>query len=203
MGARAIVSPFTSIYEYATTKELSLQHRVDLGNLAGALLLFAVTAALSGDYEPPYKVGEKYDAKRHYDSLRIGGVWIKLDAFGAMETPLRLLLGAISTAKGAWPRVVAGTFAQIPVDISKLEYALTKPAKGGTSFVEGELGKFIPTIASDAAKALGHQSGIVLDSPYLMGNKTIRKLGLDGAEPSVNDWIRLVGMGIIQIDNKQ
>ena len=203
MGARAIVSPFTSIYEYATTKELSLQHRVDLGNLAGALLLFAVTAALSGDYEPPYKVGEKYDAKRHYDSLRIGGVWIKLDAFGAMETPLRLLLGAISSAKGAWPRVVAGTFAQIPVDISKLEYALTKPAKGGTSFVEGELGKFIPTIASDAAKALGHQSGIVLDSPYLMGNKTIRKLGLDGAEPSVNDWIRLVGMGIIQIDNKQ
>lgn len=203
MGARAIVSPFTSIFEYATTKELSLQHRVDLGNLAGALLLFAVTAALSGDYEPPYKVGEKYDAKRHYDSLRIGGVWIKLDAFGAMETPLRLLLGAISSAKGAWPRVVAGTFAQIPVDISKLEYALTKPAKGGTSFVEGELGKFIPTIASDAAKAFGHQSGIVLDSPYLMGNKTIRKLGLDGAEPSVNDWIRLVGMGIIQIDNKQ
>lgn len=203
MGARAIVSPFTSIYEYATTKELSLQHRVDLGNLAGALLLFAVTAALSGDYEPPYKVGEKYDAKRHYDSLRIGGVWIKLDAFGAMETPLRLLLGAISTAKGAWPRVVAGTFAQIPVDISKLEYALTKPAKGGTSFLEGEIDKFIPTIASDAAKALGHQSGIVLDSPYLMGNKTIRKLGLDGAEPSVNDWIRLVGMGIIQIDNKQ
>lgn len=203
MGARAIVSPFTSIYEYATTKDVSLQHRVDLGNLAGALLLFAVTAALSGDYEPPYKVGEKYDAKRHYDSLRIGGVWIKLDAFGAMETPLRLLLGAISSAKGAWPRVVAGTFAQIPVDISKLEYALTKPAKGGTSFLEGELGKFIPTIASDAAKALGHQSGIVLDSPYLMGNKTIRKLGLDGAEPSVNDWIRLVGMGIIQIDNKQ
>lgn len=203
MGARAIVSPFTSIYEYATTKELSLQHRVDLGNLAGALLLFAVTAALSGDYEPPYKVGEKYDAKRHYDSLRIGGMWIKLDAFGAMETPLRLLLGAISSAKGAWPRVVAGTFAQIPVDISKLEYALTKPAKGGTSFLEGELGKFIPTIASDAAKAFGHQSGIVLDSPYLMGNKTIRKLGLDGAEPSVNDWIRLVGMGIIQIDNKQ
>lgn len=203
MGARAIVSPFTSIYEYATTKELSLQHRVDLGNLAGALLLFAVTAALSGDYEPPYKVGEKYDAKRHYDSLRIGGVWIKLDSFGAMETPLRLLLGAISSAKGAWPRVVAGTFAQIPVDISKLEYALTKPAKGGTSFLEGELGKFIPTIASDAAKAFGHQSGIVLDSPYLMGNKTIRKLGLDGAEPSVNDWIRLVGMGIIQIDNKQ
>lgn len=203
MGARAIVSPFTSIYEYATTKDLSLQHRVDLGNLAGALLLFAVTAALSGDYEPPYKVGEKYDAKRHYDSLRIGGVWIKLDSFGAMETPLRLLLGAISSAKGAWPRVVAGTFAQIPVDISKLEYALTKPAKGGTSFLEGELGKFIPTIVSDAAKAFGHQSGIVLDSPYLMGNKTIRKLGLDGAEPSVNDWIRLVGMGIIQIDNKQ
>ena len=203
MGARAIVSPFTSIYEYTTTKDVSLQHRVDLGNLAGALLLFAVTAALSGDYEPPYKVGEKYDAKRHYDSLRIGGVWIKLDAFGAMETPLRLLLGAISSAKGAWPRVVAGTFAQIPVDISKLEYALTKPAKGGTSFLEGELGKFIPTIASDAAKAFGHQSGIVLDSPYLMGNKTIRKLGLDGAEPSVNDWIRLVGMGIIQIDNKQ
>ena len=203
MGARAIVSPFTSIYEYATTKDVSLQHRVDLGNLAGALLLFAVTAALSGDYEPPYKVGEKYNAKRHYDSLRIGGVWIKLDAFGAMETPLRLLLGAISSAKGAWPRVVAGTFAQIPVDISKLEYALTKPAKGGTSFLEGELGKFIPTIASDAAKAFGHQSGIVLDSPYLMGNKTIRKLGLDGAEPSVNDWIRLVGMGIIQIDNKQ
>lgn len=203
MGARAIVSPFTSIYEYATTKDVSLQHRVDLGNLAGALLLFAVTAALSGDYEPPYKVGEKYDAKRHYDSLRIGGVWIKLDSFGAMETPLRLLLGAISSAKGAWPRVVAGTFAQIPVDISKLEYALTKPAKGGTSFLEGELDKFIPTIASDAAKALGHQSGIVLDSPYLMGNKTIRKLGLDGAEPSVNDWIRLVGFGIIQIDNKQ
>jgi hypothetical protein len=203
MGARAIVSPFTSIYEYATTKELSLQHRVDLGNLAGALLLFAVTAALSGDYEPPYKVGEKYDAKRHYDSLRIGGVWIKLDSFGAMETPLRLLLGAISSAKGAWPRVVAGTFAQIPVDISKLEYALTKPAKGGTSFLEGEIDKFIPTIASDAAKAFGHQSGIVLDSPYLMGNKTIRKLGLDGAEPSVNDWIRLVGFGIIQIDNKK
>ena len=203
MGARAIVSPFTSIYEYATTKELSLQHRVDLGNLAGALLLFAVTAALSGDYEPPYKVGEKYDAKRHYDSLRIGGVWIKLDTFGAMETPLRLLLGSISTAKGVWPRVVAGTFAQIPVDISKLEYALTNPAKGGTSFIEGELDKFIPTIVSDAAKAFGHQSGIVLDSPYLMGNKTIRKLGLDGAEPSVNDWIRLVGLGIIQIDNKE
>lgn len=173
-----------------------------MGNLAGALLLFAATAALTGDYEPPYKVGQKYDPNKHYDCINIHGFWIKLDSFGAMETPLRLLLASISTAKGAWPRVVAGTFAQIPVDLGKLEYAITNPAKGGASFVEGEFDKFIPTIASDAAKAFGHQSGIVLDSPYLIGNKTIRKLGLDGTEPSVNDWIRLIGGGIIQVDNR-
>jgi len=204
LGARALVSPFSSTWQYMKTGELDIAHRVDLGNLGVALLILAATVLANGDYEPPYQQGMKYDPKKPYDSIRIAGVWIKLDTLGPLATPLRLMLSAvpgISTSKNAWKRGVAGTFGDIPFDLDRVEYAITNPTKGGINWVEGEIDKAIPTIVSDWAKVGGHMSGITVESPFeSFGNKTIRKIGLDGQNPNVNDWIRAVGLGIVRID---
>lgn len=204
LGARALVSPFSSTWQYMKTGELDVAHRVDLGNLGVALLILAATVIAGGGYEPPYQPGLKYDPTKPYDSIRIAGVWIKLDTLGPLMTPLRLLLSAtpgVSTEKNAWKRGVAGTFGDIPFDLDRVEYAITNPAKGGINWVEGEIDKAIPTIVSDWAKVGGHMAGITVDSPFeSFGNKTIRKIGLDGQNPNVNDWIRAVGLGVIRID---
>ena len=204
LGARALVSPFSSTWQYMKTGELDVAHRVDLGNLGVALLILAATVIAGGGYEPAYQPGMKYDPTKPYDSIRIAGVWIKLDTLGPLTTPLRLMLSAvpgISTSKNAWKRGVAGTFGDIPFDLDRVEYAITNPTKGGINWVEGEIDKAIPTIVSDWAKVGGHMSGITVDSPFeSFGNKTIRKIGLDGQNPNVNDWIRAVGLGIIRID---
>lgn len=204
LGARALVSPFSSTWQYMKTGELDVAHRVDLGNLGVALLILAATVIAGGGYEPPYQPGLKYDPTKPYDSIRIAGVWIKLDTLGPLTTPLRLMLSAvpgISTSKNAWKRGVAGTFGDIPFDLDRVKYAITNPAKGGINWVEGEIDKAIPTIVSDWAKVGGHMAGISIESPTpAFGNKTIRKIGMDGQNPSVNDWIRAVGLGIIRID---
>lgn len=204
LGARALVSPFSSTWQYMKTGELDVAHRVDLGNLGVALLFLAATVLANGDYEPPYQQGLKYDPKKPYDSIRIAGVWIKLDTLGPLATPLRLMLSAVpgvSKSKNAWKRGVAGTFGDIPFDLDRVEYAITNPTKGGINWVEGEIDKAIPSIVSDWAKVGGHMAGITVDNPFeSFGNKTIRKIGLDGQNPNVNDWIRAVGLGIIRID---
>lgn len=204
MGARALASPFSSTWQYMKTGEIDIEHRVHLGNLGVALLILAATVIAGGDYEPPYQQGLKYDPKKPYDSIRIAGVWIKLDTLGPLATPLRLMLSAVpgvSTGKNAWRRGVEGTFGDIPFDLDRVKYAITNPTKGGINWVEGEIDKAIPTIVSDWAKIAGHMSGITVDSPFeSFGNKTIRKIGLDGQNPNVNDWIRAVGLGIIRID---
>ena len=204
LGARALVSPVSSTWQYMKTGELDVAHRVDLGNLGVALLILAATVIVGGGYEPPYQPGLKYDPTKPYDSIRIAGVWIKLDTLGPLTTPLRLMLSAvpgISTSKNAWKRGVAGTFGDIPFDLDRVEYAITNPTKGGINWVEGEIDKAIPTIVSDWAKVGGHMSGITVESPFeSFGNKTIRKIGLDGQNPNVNDWIRALGLGIIRID---
>ena len=204
MGARALASPFSSTWQYMKTGEIDIEHRVHLGNLAVALLILAATVIAGGDYEPPYQQGLKYDPTKPYDSIRIAGVWIKLDTLGPLATPLRLMLSAVpgvSTGKNAWRRGVEGTFGDIPFDLDRVKYAITNPTKGGINWVEGEIDKAIPTIVSDWAKIAGHMSGITVESPFeSFGNKTIRKIGLDGQNPNVNDWIRAVGLGIIRID---
>ena len=202
LGARALVSPVSSTWQYMKTGELDIAHRVDLGNLGVALLFLAATVLANGDYEPPYQQGLKYDPKRPYDSIRIAGVWIKLDTLGPLATPLRLMLSAgVSKQKNAWKRGVEGTFGDIPFDLDRVKYAITNPTKGGINWVEGEIDKAIPAIVSDWAKVGGHMAGITVDSPFeSFGNKTIRKIGMDGQNPSVNDWIRAVGLGIVRID---
>ena len=203
LGARALVSPVSSTWQYMKTGELDVAHRVDLGNLGVALLFLAATVLANGDYEPPYQQGLRYDPKRPYDSIRIAGVWIKLDTLGPLATPLRLMLSAsgVSKQKNAWKRGVEGTFGDIPFDLDRVKYAITNPTKGGINWVEGEIDKAIPAIVSDWAKVGGHMAGITVDSPFeSFGNKTIRKIGLDGQNPSVNDWIRALGLGIIRID---
>lgn len=204
MGARALASPFSATWKYMKTGEVDIEQRIHLGNLAVALLFLAATVLANGDYEPPYQQGLKYDPKKPYDSIRIAGVWIKLDTLGPLATPLRLLLSAVpgvSKSKNAWRRGVEGTFGDIPFDIDRVKYAITNPTKGGINWVEGEIDKAIPTIVSDWAKVGGHMAGITVESPFeSFGNKTIRKIGMDGQNPNVNDWIRAVGLGIIRID---
>lgn len=204
MGARALASPFSSTWQYLKTGEIDVEHRVHLGNLAVALLFLAATVLANGDYEPPYQQGLKYDPKKPYDSIRIAGVWIKLDTLGPLATPLRLMLSAVpgvSKSKNAWRRGVEGTFGDIPFDLDRVKYAITNPTKGGINWVEGEIDKAIPTIVSDWTKVGGHMAGISIESPTpAFGNKTIRKIGMDGQNPSVNDWIRALGLGIIRID---
>ena len=112
-----------------------------------------------------------------------------------------LSASGVSKQKNAWKRGVEGTFGDIPFDLDRVKYAITNPTKGGINWVEGEIDKAIPAIVSDWAKVGGHMAGITVDSPFeSFGNKTIRKIGMDGQNPSVNDWIRALGLGVIRID---
>ena len=202
-GMRAPFGAMRALYRKITGEPLDIQDAVDVAHSIG-LLLIGLVAGLLMDYEPPY-TGGKYDPNKPYDSIGIGGMWLKIDTLGVLETPLRLLL---STIHGELPKSVKGTVESIPLvgELvgANLDYLGNAPDRYIAGLLYNQANKLIPTIARQVVKPIGHAT--VEDSVELsdwdalgwagietgIGRKIERAYGLDGADLNPNDMIGLI-----------
>lgn len=202
-GMRAPFGAMRALYRKITGQPLDIQDAVDVAHSIG-LLLIGLVAGLLMDYEPPY-TGGKYDPNKPYDSIGIGGMWLKIDTLGVLETPLRLLL---STIHGELPKAVKGTVENIPLvgELvgANLDYLGNAPDRYISGLLYNQANKLIPTIARQVIKPIGHAT--VEDSVGLedldvlgwagvktgIGRKIERSYGLDGGDLSFNDLVGVV-----------
>ena len=202
-GMRAPFGAMRALYRKITGQPLDIQDAVDVAHSVG-LLLIGLAAGLLMDYEPPY-TGGKYDPNKPYDSIGIGGMWLKIDTLGVLETPLRLLL---STIHGELPKSVKGTVESIPLvgELvgANLDYLGNAPDRYIAGLLYNQANKLIPTIVRQVIKPIGH--GTVEDSVGLedldvlgwagvetgIGRKIERSYGLDGGDLSFNDLVGVV-----------
>ena len=202
-GMRAPFGAMRALYRKITGQPLDIQDAVDVAHSIG-LLLIGLVAGLLMDYEPPY-TGGKYDPNKPYDSIGIGGMWLKIDTLGVLETPLRLLL---STIHGELPKSVKGTVENIPLvgELvgANLDYLGNAPDRYISGLLYNQANKLIPTIARQVVKPIGHAT--VEDSVELsdwdalgwagvqtgIGRKIERSYGLDGGDLSFNDLVGVV-----------
>ena len=202
-GMRAPFGAMRALYRKITGQPLDIQDAVDVAHSVG-LLLIGLVAGLLMDYEPPY-TGGKYDPNKPYDSIGIGGLWLKIDTLGVLETPLRLLLSAIH---GELPKAVKGTVENIPLvgELvgANLDYLGNAPDRYISGLLYNQANKLIPTIVRQVIKPIGHAT--VEDSVGLedldvlgwagvetgIGRKIERSYGLDGGDLSFNDLVGVV-----------
>ena len=202
-GMRAPFGAIRALYRKITGQPLDIQDALDVAHSVG-LLLIGLAAGLLMDYEPPY-TGGKYDPNKPYDSIGIGGLWLKIDTLGVLETPLRLLL---STIHGELPKAVKGTVENIPLvgELvgANLDYLGNAPDRYISGLLYNQANKLIPTIARQVIKPIGHAT--VEDSVGLedldvlgwagvqtgIGRKIERSYGLDGGDLSFNDLVGVV-----------
>ncbi len=202
-GMRAPFGAMRALYRKITGQPLDIQDAVDVAHSVG-LLLIGLAAGLLMDYEPPY-TGGKYDPNKPYDSIGFGGLWLKIDTLGVLETPLRLLL---STIHGELPKSVKGTVENIPLvgELvgANLDYLGNAPDRYISGLLYNQANKLIPTIVRQVIKPIGHAT--VEDSVGLedldvlgwagvetgIGRKIERSYGLDGGDLSFNDLVGVV-----------
>lgn len=179
--------------------------------LAGAIAEF-------GDYEPPYDPSEykKYDPKKPYDSIgfNIGGkkVWVKLDTFASLETPLRIM-ALVVTGKGIG---VKETLANAPLlgDMgdfmknvgqasTKSEKALRFVATFTYDIVDRQVPAIIKQIMSAANLGDADLENIDLGVKTGVGRRIGRRYGLDGDTRSaidvLNDINAVIGLNRLKI----
>ena len=202
-GMRAPFGAMRALYRKITGRPLDIQDAVDVAHSAG-LLLIGLVAGLLMDYEPPY-TGGKYDPDKPYDSIGIGGLWIKIDTLGVLETPLRLLL---STIHGELPKSVKGTVENIPLvgELvgANLDYLGNAPDRYISGLLYNQANKLMPTIARQVIKLIGHaalEDGVKWTKKDVLGwagvetgigRKIERSYGLDGVDLSFNDLVGVV-----------
>lgn len=202
-GVRAPFGAMRALYRKITGQPLDIQDAVDVAHSIG-LLLIGLAAGLLMDYEPPY-TGGKYDPNKPYDSIGIGGMWLKIDTLGVLETPLRLLLSA---RDGKLFNAVSGTVENIPLIGefvgANLDYLGNAPDRYISGLLYNQANKLVPTILRQVIKPIGHAT--VEDSVGLaelgaldwagvetgIGRKIERAYGLDGADLNPNDLIGLI-----------
>lgn len=201
MGVDAVISPFKLLaYKTGIKKNWSISDSVAMANFIPTVAIVMLMIAAAGDYEEPYS-GGSYDADKPYDSIRIGNVWIGLDSFGAMATPLRFALTLVNNIKKGTPsNKLAGKGLKalaegLPVlDKGKdWDYLQNDPVKYLSMAGYNQVNKLFPAIARNPLKIAVRASGAKIDTG---NNRILRKFarayGLDGKETSINDYIRLL-----------
>lgn len=202
-GMRAPFGAMRALYRKITGQSLDIQDAVDVAHSVG-LLLIGLAAGLLMDYEPPY-TGGKYDPNKPYDSIGFGGMWLKIDTLGVLETPLRLLL---STIHGELPKSVKGTVENIPLvgELvgANLDYLGNAPDRYISGLLYNQANKLIPTIVRQVIKPIGHataEDSVGLEDLDVLGwagvetgigRKIERSYGLDGGDLSFNDLVGVV-----------
>lgn len=198
--ASGLRSPFgagVALVKKIAGKELTFQESVDSAHFIG-LALLALLASAFCDYEPPYK-GGKYDPNKPYDSIGVGGGWIKLNTFGILEAPMRIWLNVWHNGKFE----ILETLGNVPlvgelVD-NRLSYATNAPVSWVAGTLYNQSMKLIPALIKQLIKPAIKATGAETELEDLdfgiktgIGRKIERTFGLDGSELSYNDLIAIV-----------
>lgn len=217
MGIEAMASPFKALsYNlYKTTgikgfkNNWTIQDSIALTNFGGLVACVLGIIAAGADYEPPYEVGKKYEQNKPYDSIRLGGVWISLESFGALATPLRFTLTCLKgVERGQDTNKIIGTaFDMVARDIPftdfSYEYFMKKPVDWIKNETYNQASKAIPAIVKAPIRLAMRETGITITPerggfiPQNIQRKFARQYGLDGQENSVNDFIRFIYNGVM------
>lgn len=216
MGIEAMASPFKALsYNlYKTTgikgfkNNWTIQDSIALTNFGGLVASVLAMIAAGADYEPPYEVGKPYDQNKPYDSVRLGGVWISVESFGALATPLRFTLTCLKgVERGQDPNRIVGTAfdtvaRDIPFTDFSYEYFMKKPVDWIKNETYNQASKAIPAIVKTPIRLAMRETGITITPerggfiPQNIQRKFARQYGLDGQENSVNDFIRFIYNGV-------
>lgn len=191
-GLRSPYGAVKTLVKKLAGKEISAQDAVDTAHFIG-LTLIGTAAALMCNYEPPYERG-KYDPNKPYDSIEVfPGIWIKLDALGVLEAPLRILLSVRDNKIGA---AIKQTWSATPLvgELSdgSLDYAVKDPAGYALGVGYNQIGKLMPTLARQIAKPIIRETDTTIDAKSRIGRKFARRWGLDDSENTINDYIGLI-----------
>lgn len=216
MGIEAMASPFKALsYNlYKTTgikgfkNNWTIQDSIALTNFGGLVASVLAMIVAGADYEPPYEVGKPYDQNKPYDSVRLGGVWISVESFGALATPLRFTLTCLKgVERGQDPNRIVGTAfdtvaRDIPFTDFSYEYFMKKPVDWIKNETYNQASKAIPAIVKTPIRLAMRETGITITPergefiPQNIQRKFARQYGLDGQENSVNDFIRFIYNGV-------
>ena len=198
--ASGLRSPFgagVTLYKKLAGKEISFQDAADTAHFIG-LAMLALLAGAFCDYEEPYK-GGKYNPNKPYDSIGIGGYWLKLNALGVLEAPMRVFMSALHGGQVE----ILETVGSVPligelVD-NRLNYATKNPTGWAAGTVYNQANKLIPTLVKQVAKPVIKSTGAETDIESIdlgfktgIGGKIERTWGLDGIDPTINDWLGIV-----------
>lgn len=213
MGFTGMLAPIRSLgmglqklqgKEIPDIKKISL--RADWINFALTAVMVALMAALSGDddwYEEPYQSGKQYDPDKPYDSIKIGGVWVKVDVFGPIAIPLRTAaMGIKDWEKRKFAAIGDGLFEALSdtplvqqFTDSSLDYMMKKPGAYWSGFAYNQANKLVPAQLKTISKAASRGLGIEKDTSWAgktIGRKLHRNYGFDGERLTTNDLINVL-----------
>lgn len=213
MGFTGMLAPIRSLgmglqklqgKEIPDIKKIAL--RADWINFALTAVMVALMAALSGDddwYEEPYQSGKQYDPHKPYDSIKIGGVWVKVDVFGPIAIPLRTAaMGIKDWEKRKFAAIGDGLFEALSdtplvqqFTDSSLDYMMKKPGAYWSGFAYNQANKLVPAQLKTISKAASRGLGIEKDTSWAgktIGRKLHRNYGFDGERLTTNDLINVL-----------
>jgi len=213
MGIKATFAPVRQLVQWgkkAAGKEIpeldKLAMRVDWTYFAWTCIATALMAAITSDddewYIEPYESGKPYNPDRPYDSIKIYGVWLKLDLLGVFAIPLRtsaMLVKDWETRKlGALGDGMLEALSDTPLvnqfTDSSLGFATRKPGKWASTFAYNQVNKLVPAQLKTVTKATSRATDTELDVSILgptIERKFHRNYGLDGERLTTNDLILL------------
>lgn len=220
MGGRAAIAPVRgTIYavkklagkEIPDIEKIAL--RTDWKYFAMTAAITAAYAALTSDddewYIEPYESGKKYDPNKPYDSIKIAGGWVKLDVFGPLAIPLRVAAKLTKEKEKGWLDATLSGYSfggqeflgDLPlvntVMDNSLGWAQKQPGQWAQSYAYTQVNKLVPAQLKSLSRAGTRAAGIEAwtepsESMKSVQRKFHRNYGLDGAQPTTNDYINVI-----------
>ena len=207
-GAFAPVRQLALWLRQLNGKEIPDLQKIALRNdwkvFAWTAVSIALLSALTSDdeelYIEPYEYGRKYDPARPYDSINIGGAWIKLDTFGVFSTPIRVAVKLIKEkslfkAYGFGLQEAMGETPLLNQLTSDPSYMFKQPEKWAEGFAYSNVMKFVPAQVKTVTKVASKEAGIEYKPEWAgkyLQRRFNRNYGFDGVAPTTNDWINVL-----------
>ena len=214
MGIRGSIAPVIEltarVKAWRTGKAIDPMKRLALNmdwtyftvSSVAVALLAALTSDKEEFYAEPYESGKGYDPNKPYDSINIGGVWIDLDFFGPFAIPIRA--GCLAVKQWETDNGIIGAALKnaqyAAMDTPLLEsvfnnqvgYATRKPGDWALGYGYNLANKFVPAQIKPLSRLISRETGTELETDWMgkvIQKKFHRNYGLDGVEPTTQDWI--------------
>ena len=210
MGIQAVSSPFKLLGKWTgLKKDWTIQDSIALTNFGLFSSIVGIYLMAGLDYEPPYEPPHKYDPNKPYDSIKIGGVWVSVESFGALANPLRFtftMLDMISNGKKVEPslvKAIEGLKNDIPFTSVEFDndYMKRKPADWLVSATYNQLSKAVPAAVKKPIAWTNRALGLQIEQDSALKRKIARQYGLDGKQTTINDYLTYIYRGI-KVDTK-